>query len=63
MKKRILSALLALVMVLALLPATAFAATSAESGRTSVRYYDKIQPTLLDAGGAPIGPGWYYSSR
>ena len=60
MKKRILSALLALVMVLALLPATAFAATSAESGRTSVRYYDKIQPTLLDAGGAPIGPGWYY---
>ena len=60
MKKRILSALLALVMVLALLPATAFAATSAESGRTSVRYYDKIQPTLLDADGAPIGPGWYY---
>ena len=60
MKKRILSALLALVMVLALLPATAFAATSAESGRTSVRYYDKVQPNLLDESGQKIGPGWYY---
>lgn len=60
MKKRILSALLALVMVLALLPATAFAATPAESGKTNVKYYDKIQPTLLDEGGSPIGPGWYY---
>ncbi len=60
MKKRILSALLALVMVLALLPATAFAATFAESGRTSVRYYDKVQPNLLDGNGQKIGPGWYY---
>lgn len=66
MKKRILSALLALVMVLALLPATALAATApnasspGDSGRTNVRYYDKKQPTLLDASGQSIGPGWYY---
>lgn len=60
MKKRILSALLALVMVLALLPATVFAAAAAESGRTSVRYYDKVQPNLLDESGQKIGPGWYY---
>lgn len=66
MKKRILSALLALVMVLALLPATALAATApdanspGDSGRTNVRYYDKVQPTLLDASGQSIGPGWYY---
>lgn len=60
MKKRILSALLALVMVLALLPATVFAAAAAESGRTSVRYYDKVQPNLLDGNGQKIGPGWYY---
>lgn len=66
MKKRILSALLALVMVLALLPATALAATApdayspGDSGRTNVRYYDKKQPTLLDANGQSIGPGWYY---
>lgn len=59
MKKRILSALLALVMVLALLPATVFAAAAAESGRTSVRYYDKVQPNLLDGNGQKIGPGWY----
>lgn len=59
MKKRILSALLALVMVLALLPATVFAA-AAETGRTSVRYYDKVQPNLLDGNGQKIGPGWYY---
>ncbi len=59
MKKRILSALLALVMVLALLPATVFAA-AAETGKTSVRYYDKVQPNLLDESGQKIGPGWYY---
>lgn len=59
MKKRILSALLALVMVLALLPATVFAA-AAETGKTSVRYYDKVQTNLLDASGQKIGPGWYY---
>lgn len=59
MKKRILSALLALVMVLALLPATVFAA-AAETGKTSVRYYDKVQPNLLDERGQKIGPGWYY---
>ena len=59
MKKRILSALLALVMVLALLPATVFAA-AAETGKTSVRYYDKVQPNLLDESGKKIGPGWYY---
>lgn len=60
MKKRILSALLALVMVLALLPATVFAAAAAETGKTSVRYYDKVQPNLLDGNGQKIGPGWYY---
>ncbi len=60
MKKRILSALLALVMVLALLPATVFAAAVAETGKTSVRYYDKVQPNLLDESGQKIGPGWYY---
>ncbi len=60
MKKRILSALLALVMVLALLPATVFAAAAAETGKTSVRYYDKVQPNLLDERGQKIGPGWYY---
>ena len=61
MKKRILSALLALVMVLALLPATAFAATFAESGRTSVRYYDKVQTNLKhEDGTSEVGPGWYY---
>lgn len=60
MKKRILSALLALVMVLALLPATVFAAAAAETGKTSVRYYDKVQPNLLDESGQKIGPGWYY---
>lgn len=60
MKKRILSALLALVMVLALLPATVFAAAVAENGKTSVRYYDKVQPNLLDGNGQKIGPGWYY---
>lgn len=60
MKKRILSALLALVMVLALLPATVFAAAVAETGKTSVRYYDKVQPNLLDGSGQKIGPGWYY---
>ena len=59
MKKRILSALLALVMVLALLPATVFAA-AVETGKTSVRYYDKVQPNLLDESGQKIGPGWYY---
>lgn len=59
MKKRILSALLALVMVLALLPATVFAA-AAETGKTSVRYYDKVQPNLLDESGQKIDPGWYY---
>lgn len=65
MKKRILSALLALVMVLALLPATAFAATPPSAGSpgdngVNVRYYDKVQPTLLDDSDRAIGPGWYY---
>lgn len=65
MKKRILSALLALVMVLALLPATAFAATPPSAGSpgdngVNVRYYDKVQPTLLNDSGSAIGPGWYY---
>ena len=60
MKKRILSALLALVMVLALLPATVFAA-AAETGRTSVRYYDKVQTNLKHENGtSEVGPGWYY---
>lgn len=60
MKKRILSALLALVMVLALLPATVFAA-AAETGRTSVRYYDKVQTNLKhEDGTSEVGPGWYY---
>lgn len=60
MKKRILSALLALVMVLALLPATVFAA-AAETGKTSVRYYDKVQTNLKhEDGTSEVGPGWYY---
>lgn len=61
MKKRILSALLALVMVLALLPATVFAAAVAETGKTSVRYYDKVQTNLKhEDGTSEVGPGWYY---
>lgn len=55
MKKRILSALLALVMVLALLPATAFAAAPING----VRYYDKIQTNLKSTDGSPVGNGWY----
>lgn len=63
MKKRILSALLALVMVLALLPATVFAA-AAETGKTSVRYYDKVQPNLKhETDGQDVGPGWFFQTQ
>lgn len=63
MKKRILSALLALVMVLALLPATVFAA-AAETGKTSVRYYDKVQPNLKhETEGQDVGPGWFFQTQ
>lgn len=63
MKKRILSALLALVMVLALLPATVFAA-AAETGKTSVRYYDKVQPNLKhESEGQDVGPGWFFQTQ
>lgn len=63
MKKRILSALLALVMVLALLPATVFAA-AAETGKTSVRYYDKVQPNLKhETEGQNVGPGWFFQTQ
>lgn len=70
MKKRILSALLALVMVLALLPATAFAVnytaettpqtspvTGMENGKSTLQYYKLTQ---LNYGYGITEPGWYW---
>ena len=62
MKKRLLSAALALAMVLTMLPLTAFAADAAVvSGKTQVTYYDKNDASK----GIPghDSPGWYYSYR
>ena len=68
MKKRLLSAALALAMVLTMLPLTALpafaAAPGAVSGSTKVTYYERIQHDKLDASGNTIGgtrAGWYYS--
>ena len=62
MKKRLLSAALALAMVLTMLPLTAFAADAGVvSGKTQVTYYDKNDASK----GIPgyDAPGWYYSYR
>lgn len=68
MKKRLLSAALALAMMLTLLPLTAFAADTGPnensigpSGKTTVYYYERIQDTKLDKDNNPISGGWFYS--
>lgn len=69
MKKRLLSAALALAMVLTMLPLSALPAFAAPpgpvSGSTRVTYYERIQHDKLDESGNTIGgsgkKGWYYS--
>ncbi len=69
MKKRLLSAALALAMVLTMLPLSALPAFAAPpgpvSGSTRVTYYERIQHDKLDESGNTIGgsgkEGWYYS--
>lgn len=64
MKKRLLSAALALAMVLTLLPVSVFAADtianagSPESGKTSVQYIGVKDNTKKDISGNGVGPGW-----
>lgn len=65
MKKRLLSAALALAMVLTLLPFSAMPAFAAEanagtpeSGKTTVQYVTVTDHTKLRKDGKPINPGW-----
>lgn len=65
MKKRLLSAVLALAMALTLLPMSVFAASPAsdtepESGKTSIQYINYKDNTRKDVNGNGVGPGWIW---
>lgn len=59
MKKRLLSAALALAMVLTMLPLTAFAVPALEDG-VAVTYYDKDKVAVDPAGNLNGAAGWYW---
>ena len=67
MKKRLLSAVLALAMALTLLPMSVFAAdadaSTPESGKTSVQYIGYKDNTRLDISNQGVGPGWIWQYK
>ncbi len=67
MKKRLLSAVLALAMALTLLPMSVFAAdadaSTPESGKTSVQYIGYKDNTKLDNAKVGVGPGWIWQYK
>ena len=66
MKKRLLSAALALAMVLTLLPMSAFAAygaaTDADNGKTA-QYHAKFDSQITDETDSSVVPGWFIHDK
>lgn len=62
MKKRLLSAALALAMMLTMLPLTAFAANTLETNKTQVQFKEIDAALDADTNAMNTAPGWYYNT-